>query len=144
MTTIAYRDGWMVADSSATNGNEWMSGTATKLFRRDDGAVIGSSGDYCASIQLRDWFFSGMTGDGPGEGTRSLIALPNRDLIVLDDGKPAKINFVVPGAYAIGSGWPVAAAAMLAGADAYRAVEIVCQLDPYSRAPLCAMQVWCA
>lgn len=48
MTTIAYRNGWMAADSMLTQGDENNTiyvGDVDKIIRLDDGSLLGLSGD---------------------------------------------------------------------------------------------------
>lgn len=142
MTTIAFRYGIMAADSRVTDG--WICGTAKKLHRRFDGAVIGVSGSCNQITPVVEWFLSGWDGPAPiGREVSALIAYPDRRFELFDAGQVTRhLTTLLPECDAVGSGWPIATAAMLAGASAERAVEIACMLDPHSAPPIDWIKVW--
>jgi ATP-dependent protease HslVU (ClpYQ) peptidase subunit len=139
MTTIAYRDGVMAADSRAYAGDSSLIGTKTKIHRLDDGTLFGSSSRTVgADAFLRRWVESGCAppqSDGLKPDTFEV-------LLVRKDGSVfyAHDNLELTGPltcdfFAIGSGDTYAKCAMLMGADAVRAVEIAGQLDVWTGGP---------
>lgn len=139
MTTIAYRDGVLAADTQITADNSIVSGRCTK---------IGNSGE---------WFYavSGRPSD-LGIFERWLSAMhdearerlkPSDEMVAIvvvrgDDGLTTKI-FDGENLYDIkapfiakGSGYHLAMGAMAMGATAEEAVRIACQYDIYSSEPI--------
>lgn len=152
MTTIAYRDGVIAADSQVTVDSE--AGGARKfrcekLYRKTVGigrnrrdVIIGTSGESSPSLLFVDWYGSGK--DVPEffiYGTADFTCL-----IVEPDGiweadtycRPERI---MEPFYAIGSGAKAALAAMHCGKTAEQAVEIACRVDPFSMPPIVTMSV---
>jgi hypothetical protein len=134
MTTIAYKDGEMAADYQV--GDDFAG--YRKIMRIKAGRWAGGWAGICghfypamallAEIQKPADKQERRTEDGE---TTLLIVPPG-------SGKPLTITWelapvpVPPGPYAIGTGAQAAMAAMLCGADARRAVELACRLDPSS------------
>jgi hypothetical protein len=63
MTTIAYRDGVLAADTLLTS-SAMRNGYARKIRERD-GMLAGASGTLAQMQTFLDWFDAGMTGDPP-------------------------------------------------------------------------------
>lgn len=59
MTIIVYRAGIMAADSASWINDIAVSVTNKKVFRRDDGWLIGCSGVVDEIQRFRDWFLAG-------------------------------------------------------------------------------------
>lgn len=144
MTTIAYRDGIMAADSRAYSGNRFPVGEKTKIRLLDDGTLIGVSstvpGEGEAVIQ---WFAAGADPkDGPSASPKhTLLAVrPGGEVFFADDSYfisgPLKAEF-----FAIGSGGEYAQGAMAMGASAEQAVRIACRLDPWSAEPVMVLEL---
>ena len=126
MTTIAF-DGEVIASDSQSSTDFVDQNSAKKLFRKK-GKVFGVAGDYAQCLAVIDWLM--------GEKKPTF----NDDcftVVVIEDGQ-AQIYcnefypYPAQPPFAFGSGGVFAMAAMLAGADAKRAVEIACQLDENS------------
>lgn len=124
MTTIAYRDGVLAADTLACWGSN-RDGFATKIRKR--GAVLaGVSGALSAGQAFLDWFSSGMKGDPPampdGEAsTFGLIVTPDDWVLIWGPrGWERTRNPTV----AMGSGSEFAQGAMEMGASAEQAVRV--------------------
>src|SRR5690349_14884757 len=114
MTTIAYRDGELAADSRVTAGDMIVSDKRKKVHRLKDGSLVAWSG----SVQDAERLLRAM---------RKGMALPKLDdisaLHLKTDGTLYEYEGAVwvkqdPGYYATGSGSPYALAAMDAGAGA--------------------------
>lgn len=148
MTTIAYRNGVIAADSQTTVDTE--AGGARyfkciKLFRKivkhasthEEEVVLATAGESFSSLVFVDWYGSGK--DAPeilvhGEADFTVLALTKDGLFEYD--KWCRGEKIAEPFYAIGSGAKAALGAMHAGVSAKRAVEIACMVDPYTRAPV--------
>jgi ATP-dependent protease HslVU (ClpYQ) peptidase subunit len=126
MTVIAadLREGQMAADRWLLDGDEHF--PMTKVFRIR-GAVVGFAGDIAAINAAKAWMRAGsLSAHAPRDGnTTALILTPGR-LQTWD----ATNGFVTieRGWHAIGSGGACAQAAMLAGVNVRRAVQITCEV----------------
>ncbi len=140
MTTIAYKEGVMAADSKAYAGFNTPLGQKCKIRRLSDGTLIGcSSNQVGAGEAVMDWYARGANPeDGPKleESKFTLLVVkPNGDAFYAFD------NFLLSGpiraeCYAIGSGEGVAHGAMRAGASAERAIEIAAECDVWTGLPV--------
>ena len=122
MTTIAYKDGWMVGDMLSVRHDSGV-GTNQRKVWKSDGHLMGGAGGYAQLIEARDWFLDGMEGDPPvSDGTAFMIVGPdNPEQVFVFDGK---IPFIEKAPFALGIGRDYALGAMAAGADAIEAVGI--------------------
>lgn len=138
MTTIAYRDSMMAADSGCFDSSLYQ-GQVDKLWILPSVGLIGCCGEIGAMIRFVDWLKDG------GDRKRK-PSLPDdcefESMIVNPDGRVAHYDrHLVPirvanDFHAIGSGRKLALGAMMAGASADKAVEIACQYDNGSREPI--------
>lgn len=155
MTTIAYRDGILAADSRVTHDTEG-GGTRVfkcqKLYRKvvklgevEEEVILATAGESSPGELFVEWFGSGKD----VTDMRDTFVLGQADfqvLVLKRDGlyevdmycKPIK---VLDKFYAVGSGAKAALAAMHMGADAKKAVEIACRIDPYTAAPITTMSL---
>lgn len=140
MTTVAYRDGVMAADSLVT-GHGVRMGSLAKLVRAKDGTIGGAAGNTLDSARLLRWV--GLMGadcrnaDVPrseDKDTSVLIAYPDGSVEWIG-GHDGRV-IVDAGFHAIGSGGEIAIGAMAFGATAEQAVEIACRLDVWSGGPV--------
>lgn len=140
MTTIAYRDGVMAADSLVT-GHGIRMGSLAKVIRAKDGTLAGAAGNTLDSAKLLTWVrlmgAECRDNDVPpteDKDTSLLIAYPDGivEWIGAHDGRVA----VDAGFHAIGSGGEIAIGAMAFGATAEQAVEIACRFDVWSGGPV--------
>lgn len=138
MTTIAYKDGLMAADTMMTRGDECVVG-AVKIFQTSQ-FLVGMSGSMSNFLPLQGLFeeyesrlFKGsdlwqVWKDAPdyGGGFCALIVDEDGDIWNAIDGPPV----LVPSAFdAIGTGSSYAMGAMAAGLSAADAVEIAMKFD---------------
>lgn len=138
MTTVAYRDGWMVADSQISEGA--MKYRAAKIERLADGRLVGMAGSWGGCIKLRDWVAAGCPDDDePTEiNDATLLVASERGLCLFDSDL---VPFPILDAFAaVGSGAQYAVGAMEAGATAEDAVLIACRRDPGSSFPIHKLQ----
>mgnify|MGYP000914160185 CR=1 FL=1 len=136
MTTIAYRDGVLAADSKVTDGGCYV-GSVQKVFRAEDGTIGALAGCLGDNGIFRDWLLSGR------EGPCELKDQGSEGIFVTPDGKIWNVYhggkvFEITGSafYAHGSGFRIALGAMAAGASAEAAVRICCDLDDSTREPI--------
>jgi hypothetical protein len=143
MTTIAYRDGVIAADSWATYTSEAAGSrrhTCRKLFRKtltqgrkSFDVVVATAGESSPGNVFVEWYGSGkpipdvflhMGGDF------TCLVLTPQGLFEYDVYcQPERIE---EDFYAVGSGAKAALAAMHCGKSAVEAVRIACRIDPYS------------
>jgi hypothetical protein len=137
MTTIA-ADGTRVAcDSAVSIGNRRAENFRQKI-KFKDGYLFGCSGNMCVMDPLIEWWLAGAKKqDFPGgaKDIEFVFGVFFRDVAIMYDQDS---HFADMHAYptAMGSGTNYALGAMKSGEDAVRAVQIACQLDVYSWAPV--------
>lgn len=142
MTTIAYRDGILAADSRVTYGED--SGarihTCKKLYRKtvtqgkkSFDVIIATAGESSPGLLFVDWYGSGKpipdTFLHLGGDFLCLVLTPSGlfEYDVYCRGEPVSDDF-----YAIGSGAKAALGAMHCGKSAIEAVRIAARIDPYT------------
>lgn len=147
MTTIAYRNGIMAADSMESSD---ICEPCIKLYRvkrgRNKGHIVGTAGAMFSGMVFLDWY----------SGGRKHMPSSDRDIVSDDDdfmclilrpdglfkvNKSCRPVLVEAPFYAIGHGAGVALGAMEKGASARRAVEAACKWDPYTRGPIHTMRL---
>lgn len=142
MTTIAYRDGILAADSRVTYGED--SGarihSCKKLYRKtvtqgkkSFDVIIATAGESSPGLLFVDWYGSGKpipdTFLHLGGDFLCLVLTPSGlfEYDVYCRGEPVSDDF-----YAIGSGAKAALGAMHCGKSAIEAVRIAARIDPYT------------
>jgi len=134
MTTIAYKDGVLAADTLCVNGHI-RSGFATKIVRGPRGELAGSAGSAGFNRAFNAWVTAGMEGEPPKAAETDdirdygFVVLPNGEI---EQHEPEGVNRLRADIFAVGSGRNVAQGAMKAGATAEEAVRIAIDLDCYS------------
>jgi len=142
MTTIAYRDGILAADSRLTvdHGCGARKHTCRKLFRKRVGegkkahdVIIATAGESSPGMVFVDWYGSGKP---PPDifmhlgGDFLCLVLSPEGLFEYDvycRGEPIEEEF-----YAVGSGSMAALAAMHCGKSAVDAVRIAARIDSFT------------
>ncbi|WP_292229340.1 hypothetical protein [Brevundimonas sp.] len=131
MTTIAYRDGVLAADTRMTLHDQ-IEGRQVKVVKR--GRVLAAaSGTAAMCRDFRSWVSAGCIGAPPPTPSANnpdlsywgFIATPDACFLINDAGL---IRLDVP-YYAMGSGGEFAAGAMAVGATAEEAVRAAMTLD---------------
>ena len=135
MTTIAYRDGVLAADSLVTLGSTKAHGSYQKIKRIGD-CLVGTAGSVADCQAFVHWLQAGDDDKPPPKGEYSaLIIGPNGQVRELECGnimpRPRGAKF-----FALGSGGPFALAAMYAGATATEAVKIAAKIDTNTGLPV--------
>jgi hypothetical protein len=147
MTTIVYRGGIIAADTRATISSEAGGSRLTKcekLFRKCIGkgktrehVIIGTAGEGFPALLFVDWYGTGKEPPSQlidGDADFTCVVLTRHGLYEYD--KYCRGEKQIGPFYACGSGAKAALGALYMGANAKRAVEIACLIDPYSAPPI--------
>lgn len=143
MTTIAYKDGVLAADSMMTGGSvPFRFATVDKITHCNDRAVIGAAaGHYRAYPTFLEWIEAGAEGNAPqveeeAEGVLIRACAGKAPEIWLWSGGQTLIRLPDDAFVALGSGERFALGAMFAGADAIDAVRCGISYDSASGGPI--------
>lgn len=138
MTTIAFKDGIVAADSGCCVGGT-RAGTVNKLSQNKAGDIAAASGSAAYLFAFLKWFQAHEKGSPPEARSstdtfdRGVIFRKSGVIEVFEDfGK----HTLQSEFYATGSGRPEAMGAMAAGATAAQAIEIASRLDVYTFGPV--------
>lgn len=140
MTTIAFRDGVLAADTAIIDRGCYC-GQAVKIFRSSDGKMGGLAGCLGDSALFRDWFLTGADGEAPefkDDDSEGLLVHPDGKVEWIGPGRK-RFPMVAP-FHCIGSGYRLALGALHAGASATRAVEIAAAVDNQTRGPFVVLR----
>lgn len=147
MTTIAWKDGTLAADSQSSSGDAICSLKEEKIFTPPDGEqwsangeivhAVGMCGDCGAEFELMDALRKGVNYSTQFQPNSDFTALAitavGRCLIIYKKEGMERVSIslqLVP--YAIGTGGMIARTAMHCGKDATQAVQIAIEMDLYS------------
>lgn len=128
MTTIAYRDGVMAADSGSWAGDA-SHGWADKLARAEDGTLYGIAGDAAEAEGFLSWVRGGRNGEPPkptydadkkNSSFIVLVARPGDRIGLISGGGEERYDAPY---YAVGAGAPAAFGALFMGATAAQAID---------------------
>lgn len=129
MTTIAYRDGVLAADTQQTDAHGCAHGRVVKVTRRGP-ILAAAAGQACHARKFLDWFRAGMNGEPAiGDDDRNadgILFLPDGTVI---EFSPRGSKTVTCEFYATGSGMDYALGAMAMGASAEEAVRVAMRFD---------------
>lgn len=155
MTTIAFKNGVIAADSRVTVSSDAGGDRnfhCEKLFRRrvtingkEQEVIMATAGESAPGSLFVEQFGSGKSlaeirevfGDSDVDFT--ILLVTQAGLFEVD--KWCVMEPVYEPFYSIGSGAKLAMGAMEAGASAARAVEIACKRDPYTAPPIVTMRL---
>jgi hypothetical protein len=130
MTTIAYKDGVLAADTLATS-NCLRDNYGTKIWRVGK-LLVAASGNKACCLRFRTWVADGMEGESPFEGAdlgNGLVIAPDGNIVCWGENGPWPVT--VP-FYTLGSGYQLALGALAAGASAIEAVKIAAEYDTHT------------
>ena len=137
MTTVAYRNGTMAADSLITGGN-MRCAKLWKITRHDaSGDLVGLAGGVAEAQEFLNEFrrygYPKKRNFDIGPETIGLIARRDGSIHMIEKGiiYPTEQDFL-----AIGSGDSFAMGAMKAGLGSIKAVKVAIELDIYSGGPV--------
>jgi ATP-dependent protease HslVU (ClpYQ) peptidase subunit len=141
MTTIAYRDGVVAADTQMSE-----SGCAyrTSKLHRIAGDIVAVSGEMYPAQRFLDWYaHREMTLDFSDDHQfECLIATAGGQVFTVDRNMAfLPVRLFRGGFYAIGSGRDFALAAMRCGKSAVDAVRIAAEFDTCTSTPIDQMKV---
>lgn len=149
MTTIAYRNGVLAADSRTTletEGGGARMFLCEKLFPKilpsGDKVIIATAGESSPGMVFVDWFGSGKEAPDNfiiGEADFTCLVLQKDGLWEYDAW--CRGIKILDEFYAIGSGAKAALGALHMGASAVKAVEMACRIDHYSGPPVVSMRL---
>lgn len=128
MTTVAYRDGVLAADTLFTaNGmRDHYSAKAWRIGR----VLAAATGNSARIARFRAWAAGGLKGPSPYEdasdGGNGLVVAPGQPLLLAGSAGLTPIHAEF---YAIGSGEDFALGAMEMGATAHEAVVVAARRD---------------
>ena len=131
MTTIAFDGKQLAADSQSSFGGDvyYKEQGEEKKYHKVNGYIVCTAGDAHDQVRLRQWAktdFDDKKVPKFTSGNERIVFKKNgKPYVVADDGVMDTIH--VP--FAIGSGKCEAMGAMLAGANAKKAVQIAAKLD---------------
>lgn len=137
MTTVAFRDGCMAADTQITGD---FIVRAQKIVRLPDGGVAGATGVWSRCYAGLRWLAEGEQGEPPKiKGATLLIAKADGSLWLAENEFPA---YPLLDKYtAVGAGAMAAMAAMNGGANAGDAVKAAVRLDAYTSDPIQILKI---
>lgn len=137
MTTVA-TDGKSISSDSRIVGDYIDQIGSPKIFRVGE-QLIGVCGSYTECLIYIDWLKAGQREtDRPKFSEFEAIHVSRNGVYWIDkDLQPIKASPKT----AIGSGGRYAMAAMLAGADTKKAVQIAAKLDPYTGGKIVTMRL---
>jgi len=139
MTTVAYKNGVMAADSAITDG-VMRGGKLWKITRHDaSGALLGVAGKVTEVVDYLNYFRRyGVTKSKKfslAESTGLIATVEGTVMLV----EASTIYPIEEEYFAIGSGAAMAMTAMRCGCSAIIAVKIACELDLFSGPPVRAL-----
>jgi hypothetical protein len=127
MTTIAYRDGVLAADSLATS-NGLRDDYGSKIWKIGR-VLVGACGDRAICLKFREWVANGLEGDSPFQGKEDgngIVVAPGGNVVCWGNHGPWPVSTPF---YSLGSGYQIAIGALEMGATASEAVEIAARHD---------------
>lgn len=132
MTTIAYRNGVLAADTLACVGN-LRDGYSLKIAKRGP-FLAAEAGSAPLGEGFLDWFRTGMRGDPPSmkagdQSATGAIFTPDEVVLLWQDAGWTRHKV---DAWSMGSGGDIALGAMEAGATPEEAVRIAARRDLYT------------
>lgn len=129
MTTIAFKDGLLAADTLSCWGG-YFAGHVTKIHRQGR-LRLGGAGSVTVYQQFRDWVRKGMSGECPlkKDIANVFLVLPDGTCVCWSDDGPFTMSTPT---WAFGTGEKIAVGAMEMGASAEQAVRIAMRHDMYS------------
>ena len=128
MTTIAYKDGILAADTQLTEDN--LKSFCRKIDVLPEGTVVASCGGLTDQTVFLEWLANPKKKKPPTtfhKGFELILIDPDRDAVYYDPHCiPHKINDPI---WSTGSGWKIARAAMMLGLSAKESVEFAGDID---------------
>lgn len=141
MTTIAYRDGVLAADSRLTregDGGSWFH-SCRKIYRvhagTDKAALIATVGENGpGELFVEQYHNEKLVRSDFADADFECLVLSRHGLFLFD--RWCAMTKIDEPFFALGCGAKAALGAMHFGASAVQAVEIACKIDPYTALPV--------
>ena len=144
MTTIAFKDGLLVADTAVTDNGKYL-GQVCKIHKIQNFMLAGA-GSLLTLNKFMEWFRMGADVTKPFDITKEngfdVICIDLNTKEIWEYNSDILATKIDQKYYALGTGTDFALGAMHAGATAKEAVEIACKIDIYSRKPLTCKLLW--
>lgn len=142
MTTVAFKDGIMASESCQSHA--YIDPVECRKIYVVNGDVIGLAGNLTDFQKFLKWYKDERSNHEDIEGSSHQIE--SLEALVYSNGKlycydESCIAIRMGEIGAVGSGSSFAVAAMLAGASVEKAVDVACQLDPFSNGPIYTIDV---
>lgn len=127
MTTIAYKDGILAADTQLTTGN--IKGLCRKIEIYPAGEVVAAAGLAVDGFAFQEWYHSEKKKKRPkfGKGFELFMIKVDGSTVFYEDDC-IEMPMVDP-IYSNGSGFAIAKAAMLMGLSSKEAVKLAGQVE---------------
>lgn len=138
MTTIATDGKTMAGDGLISGGGIRYTEDFQKLFRLNDGSIVGVCGDTHNHQQFIDWLNGDAEAHGMDGEHAALRLMPDGSVRSYDE-KGRWIREAVP--TACGSGYALAIGAMEAGATPEQAVHIAARRDTATGGKISVMKI---
>jgi len=153
MTTIAYKDGVMAADSGVWDNGRLVT-EAVKIIRLRSGGLFGAAGDsdhrgivkLVGGIRSPARLPSKKDLEETREEVNAILVLPGGEVFAVFNALEGMsgnhsewrggIECIHEGMYAVGSGGDIAMGALAVGASLVEAVWAACRYDCYTRPPV--------
>ena len=132
MTTIAYKDGIIAADTQVTDG-AFICGRVSKIERLEDGRIAASSGNIFYGQQFIDWLNGKIEKPVFDQDFNAIVISQNGSAVEYEKSL-VPVKATMP--WTAGTGGKFAFAIMHNGGTAEEAVKVACELDIYSSAPI--------
>lgn len=136
MTTVAYSDGVLAADTQLSD--EALVYRVQKIDELPDGSLIGGAGDWSRAFLYMQWMKSESAGPPPKLKGAILLRITPDGCLWLNEGG-GFYPLLNKNNVAIGSGAQAAMALMEQGKSAVEAIKAVTQLDQYTSNPVQAL-----
>lgn len=134
MTTIATDGKTMASDSRATSGDVIVGRRVKKLWKLEDGTIIGGAGTQTQILKFVEWFQKDDDSPPPKKLNDLMV------LVLYPDGKidqfEGGVFLPTEAPAAIGTGWISALTAMDMKATPAQAVKMAIKRDVYSGGPI--------
>lgn len=128
MTTLAYRDGVLAADTRGTRCGYILPGHLKKIGKTKVGCLVGIAGVISKAMPCFQALMDGADAvEAPKEDCTIMMITPKGKVVIFEEGAAHKVHKAP--FFAIGSGMAVALGAMHAGASAVEAVRIATLVD---------------
>jgi ATP-dependent HslUV protease subunit HslV len=130
----------MASDSNCSSGGVRIY-SVRKIFRLQDGSLVGFAGDLSEGMKLIDWLDDGGDRETrPGlQNVHGLVVRPSGRITLYEAGiaiSPRRPKYI-----AIGTGQAAAMGAMFHGANAVGAVRAAIEHDDHTRGPIVSMRL---